>query len=160
VSTQEREATDVERIEWDGSLETGDEVVDLQHRTIHNLFNDLSAAPDNAAEILGALDFLTQHVLVHFATEEDLMHREGFPQPLADIHIAEHRTLTDEVRWQVLEFREGNLLSTEPLIAFLREWLVSHVYKCDRVLIEHVQARGAFAEMPEDWARLQVSSVA
>ena len=57
------------RVEWDSSLETGDPIVDLQHRAIHNLFNQLQCAIDDASEVLATLDYLTQHVLVHFATE-------------------------------------------------------------------------------------------
>jgi hemerythrin len=145
----------VDRLEWDASLETGDAVVDLQHRTIHNLFNELTSAPDNASEILNALDFLTEHVLVHFATEEDLMYAEEFPDDLTQAHIAEHRALTTEVRWQVLEFRDGTLSSTQPLIEFLRAWLAEHVHACDRLLVEHIRSRGVCAQLPEAWATIE-----
>ena len=69
----------MDRIEWDASLETGDAVLDLQHRTIHSIFNQLHETDDDPAAVLGVLDFLTQHVVAHFVTEEDLMVRETFP---------------------------------------------------------------------------------
>jgi hemerythrin-like metal-binding protein len=138
-------------INWDASLETGDAAVDHQHRTIHNLFNQLERSAGHTDEVMRILDFLTEHVLVHFATEEELMLREEFPPALATAHIAEHRTLTQGVRDQVLAFRCGRLTSTKPLIGFLREWLVTHVHACDRQLVEHVQARGVTVQLPPAW---------
>ena len=150
----------MQRIEWEASLETGDPVVDLQHRTIHNLFNRLADAGDNAAEILATLDYLTEHVLVHFATEEALMRAEQFPAGLTAAHVGEHHALTAGVRDRVLEFRDGRLTSTAPMLEFLRQWLTLHVHECDRVLVEHVRARGAAAEVPEAWIELRKSASA
>ncbi len=144
----------MDRIEWDHTLETGDAVVDLQHRAIHDIFNRLHDSRDDPSQILGVLEFLTQHVIVHFATEEDLMPREEFPAHLTEVHIAEHRQLTDGVRMRVLEYREGRLDSTQPLLELLHTWLLSHVHDCDRILIEHIQARGVAAEMPDAWSAI------
>jgi hemerythrin len=141
----------VDRVEWDASLETGDAVLDLQHRTIHSIFNQLRETEDDPAEVLRVLDFLTQHVVAHFVTEEDLMPREEFPEHLAAAHIAEHRVLTDSVRRHVIEYRAGKLTSTAPLLELLHTWLVTHVHDCDRLLVEHIRNRGVAAELPEGW---------
>jgi hemerythrin len=141
----------VDRIEWDASLETGDPVVDLQHRAIHGIFNQLCDAGDDPSQILGVLDFLTQHVNAHFATEEDLMPLVKFPQHLADVHLAEHRVLTENVRQYVLEYREGRFTSTSALLELLNTWLLSHVHDCDRVLVDHIRLRGVSAEIPAGW---------
>ena len=139
------------RIEWDASLETGDAAVDHQHRAIHNLFNQLETSACNEAECMRVLDFLTEHVVVHFATEEELMLRSAYPAALAQAHIAEHHAFTDNVRDQVLAFRCGRLTSTKPLIDFLREWLTTHVHECDRQLVEYLHARGMTGRLPPDW---------
>ena len=136
---------------WDASLETGDEVIDRQHRAIHALFNQLEAAADNEAEIMRALDFLTEHVAVHFAMEEDLMRSEEFPPRLTEAHVFEHERLTEGVRDQVLAFRTGQLDSMRPIVDFMREWLVTHVRQCDRQFIEHISARGVAAQLPDAW---------
>lgn len=139
-------------IDWDPSLETGDDLVDFQHRTIHKLFNELETAADNAQEIMRVLDYLSEYVLMHFATEEDLMEREHFPADEAEKHVVEHRDLTEGVRVKVLEFRSGDLTSTAPVIEFLRGWLKTHVHECDRLLVDHVRVRGGLARIPEPWA--------
>jgi hemerythrin len=141
----------VDRIEWDASLETGDRVVDLQHRAIHRIFNQLCDASDDPSQILGVLDFLTQHVNAHFATEEDLMPRAEFPQHLTDVHVAEHRVLTERVREHVLDYREGRFTTTDPLLDLLDTWLISHIHDCDRVLVDHIRLRGVSAQMPAEW---------
>jgi hemerythrin len=138
-------------INWNASLETGDAAVDHQHRAIHNLFNQLESSAGHTDEVMRILDFLTEHVIVHFATEEELMLRVEFPSALAAAHIAEHRSLTDSVRDQVLAFRCGQLTSTRPLISFLREWLTTHVHECDRQLVDHVRQRGVAASLPAAW---------
>lgn len=138
--------------QWDKTLETGDPLVDQQHKRIHQIFYDLEAAEDTPGEIMRVLDRLTVHVAAHFATEEDLMVREEFDPNIARLHRAEHQRLTDDTREFVLKFRVGELTSTAPLVAFLREWLGGHVESWDRVLIDHVRARGAAAVLPEPWA--------
>ena len=139
------------RIEWDARLETGDPVVDHQHRAIHNFFNQLESSSGDPAECMRVLDFLTEHVVVHFATEEELMLRSAFPPELAKSHIAEHHRFTDSVRDQVLAFRSGRLTSTKPLIDFLREWLTTHVHDCDRQLVEHIRSCGVVGHLPQEW---------
>ncbi|MDR3686543.1 MAG: hemerythrin domain-containing protein [Coriobacteriia bacterium] len=137
---------------WDESLETGDPLVDQQHRRIYRIFYELEVADDTPGEIMLVLDRLTSHVALHFRTEEDLMRREEFPAHETLLHQAEHRRLTEQTRAYVLQFRTGELSSTAPLIAFLREWLHSHVESCDRVLVDHVRARGGAARLPAEIA--------
>jgi len=139
-------------IEWDSELETGDPLVDQQHQRIHQILRELEHAEDTPAEVMRALDRLTAHVSVHFATEEALMEREEFPDHLAEAHRLEHARLTENTRSIVLSFRQGELTSIVPIVVFLRDWLSNHVHECDRILIEHVRARGGAAVLPEPWA--------
>lgn len=139
----------MDTLEWDSELETGDALVDQQHRDIHDLCNELVSVESSAAEIMSVLDRLIDHVLTHFATEEDLMQRESYPPELAAKHIAQHRELTEGARQKVLEFRSGTLTSTGPLLEFLRDWIASHVAEHDRGLIEYVRARNGLGSPPE-----------
>lgn len=141
------------RIDWDPTLETGDSLVDNQHRAIHELFNDLESAEGGRSDgIMSVLERLLDHALMHFATEEELMRRTQYPADLIEEHVALHRALTEATRQNVLDFRSGKLDDAGPLVEFLREWIVVHVHECDRALIEHVRARGAVAILPEPWA--------
>jgi hemerythrin-like metal-binding protein len=137
---------------WDKSLETGDPLVDRQHRDIHALVNYVAAADDRPDELLRVLDRLTEYVDCHFTTEEGLMHRSGYVGTEADRHIAEHQELKQAARDAVLQYRMGKLNSTKPLVEFLRTWLSEHVHGRDRALVEFVRSRGETATLPEPWA--------
>jgi len=130
---------------WDETLETGDPLVDQQHCRIYQIFYELEAADDTPGEIMLVLDRLMSHIAVHFGTEEDLMRREEFPALATQLHQVEHRRLTESTREYVLQFHTGELASTAPLVVFLRDWLNRHVESCDRLLIDHVRARGGAA---------------
>jgi hemerythrin-like metal-binding protein len=139
-------------LEWDESLETGDPLVDQQHRNIHSLVDYVEAARDRPEELMRVLDRLMEHVECHFATEEALMERTGYVGKDAEEHIAEHRELTEGARDTVLQFRRGELNSMEPVVAFLRTWLSDHVHERDRKFIEFVREQGGAAILPEPWA--------
>lgn len=137
---------------WSDALQTGDALVDKQHRDIHLLVDYVAAAEDRPDEVLRVLDRLMAHVDCHFATEEALMARIGYEDARADAHRSEHQALTQSARDMVLRFRSGELQSTEPLVGFLRGWLKGHVYEHDAEFIEYVRAHSAVAELPEPWA--------
>lgn len=139
----------MEHFVWDESLETGDALVDQQHRDIQQLVVNLATTEDRPDEILGVLDRLMQHVEAHFFTEERLMERAGYAGKQAEHHIAEHRLLTEAARSTVLRYRSGEFTGTGPVVELIREWLAGHVYEHDRLLIAFVRAQNLSAELPE-----------
>ena len=137
---------------WDESMETGDPLVDQQHRNIRLLVDYAEAARDRPDLLMQVLERLMQHVDCHFSTEEALMAKTGYMGLDASAHKAEHRQLTEDARDVVLRFRCGELTEMGPVVEFLRAWLANHVYSRDRVFIEYVRAQGALAILPEPWA--------
>jgi len=137
---------------WSEILETGDPLVDKQHRDIHVLVEYVEQAEDHSREVLQVLDRLMQHVDCHFATEEALMARVAYDGAPAQKHRREHRELTQSARELVLQFRAGDITSTKPLAEFMRGWLATHVHEHDREFIAFVRARSVVAEVPEPWA--------
>jgi hypothetical protein len=73
----------VKRIEWDGSLRTGNETVDRQHQTLIGIFNEFADACDLECDRVITADVLmrlSDYVSMHFADEESLMVRYDYPQ--------------------------------------------------------------------------------
>lgn len=134
--------------QWDRSMETGDPVVDQQHRDIHRMVDEVEGADGCPDELMRVLEGLMDYVECHFLTEEDLMRRSGFDPVLAERHVAEHHQLADAARSAVLKFRSGDLVSMLPLAELLRDWLATHVHEHDRELIEFVRARAIAASPP------------
>lgn len=127
---------------WDPSLLTGDATIDAQHRDVFVLIDDLACLEHaSPTELLQAADIIMDHVDVHFAMEEDLMGRWAFPKSETDVHVSEHLELKHKARQAVLGFRGGWDETGEPVIAFLRSWLVDHIENQDRELVEHIRRR-------------------
>ena len=137
-------------MDWDPTLETGDPVVDEQHRGVVALINEIDdIEPDDTAGLLSVAERLMDHVETHFGTEEDLMRRGGYPAEAYEAHVREHQLLKEKARDAVLQFRSGAKAGKEPFVEFLRVWLVDHIETEDRKLVGHVKVSGAAARRPE-----------
>lgn len=131
-------------ITWDPSLETGDELIDGQHRGIFDFANEVAAIEtDDVSVILGIVDRMMEHVDTHFAAEEDLMSRGGYPCQAAAEHKAEHRMLKDKARAATLGFRSSWNTTRGPFVEFLGTWLLDHIENEDRKLVEFLRANRA-----------------
>jgi hemerythrin-like metal-binding protein len=62
---------------WDASIETGDELIDDQHRSLFLLFDRVQAAEDSRDELMRTLEELSSYVAMHFSMEEELMARSA-----------------------------------------------------------------------------------
>ena len=124
---------------WSSDLETGDSVIDEQHMKLHALFGKLLDAEDSPENVRRVLDELSEYTLVHFAMEEDLMRRAGYPDDAFEAHVAEHRAFLDETRTQILHCQLEGPPSVTSLATFLHDWLADHVHESDRALVEFVQ---------------------
>ena len=50
-----------------------------------------------------------------------------------------------------LESSAGNGAECMRILDFLREWLTTHVHKCDRQLVDHLRSRGVAGRLPVEW---------
>lgn len=125
---------------WDPRLETGDELVDGQHRRLFELLEEFERAGDDVRSGLRMADAIMEHVEVHFETEEDLMRRWGYRSDLFADHARDHRTLKDEARRRVVDFRSGWETGRRAFVEFLSAWLIQHTTTFDATLVEHLRA--------------------
>lgn len=132
----------MERVEWDGSLETGHASVDEQHRELFAIFNEIVDATGSSACDGGNIDELlvrlSDYVSTHFSAEEDLMEFYGYPAELRDEHHRQHADLTSRTRELVLAHRTGGSDTVLPLLALLQEWLAGHIMGTDSLLVAHI----------------------
>jgi hemerythrin-like metal-binding protein len=134
----------VQVVGWDTSLETGDALIDAQHREVFELIAKLEVLPsDDPAVILDVAGQIMEHVDVHFSMEEDLMRRWSYPAADVEEHCEEHRSLKDRARSAVLDVRTGRVATTAPMVEFLRTWLTDHIDDLDRRLVDYIRERRA-----------------
>lgn len=132
------------RITFDRTLETGDPEIDEQHRELFDRIDRLLAASRERRtreEVGRMVSFLGDYVVHHFAAEERLMMLANYPE--ADPHRAEHAHFVREFGALSREF-ESEGPTTVLIIRVVNRvtsWLRQHIYRTDRVLVEHLKQR-------------------
>lgn len=126
---------------WKKSYETGMPDIDVQHRRLVGMINELSDAmlmQKGQRTVPHILEELVDYIQLHFSTEEAVMLKTSYPD--MEEHSQAHLDLTR----QVLEFKgrfdaEHELDSGE-LLNFLCEWLKNHIMVSDREFGKYVRS--------------------
>lgn len=132
--------------EWDASLETGNELVDGQHRHIYELINDLQASiveKRDRAEQDAVLADLIATSQAHFTDEEQLMRSVGYPGMMGQRQ--QHREFISETRRLSEQYSSGEQRLPITLAIYLHNWLVMHMRNEDTKIVEHIRSRGGSA---------------
>jgi len=118
---------------WESSYKINHRDMDAQHLVLFSLLNqlDININADLSGECVDdILSALIAYMDYHFAHEEDLMRRVGYPH--LETHITTHRAFTEHVG----EMRD-RLAGVDPLQAALKvrnvvlEWLLGHILETD-----------------------------
>lgn len=127
-------------IEWRDEFSVGVPDVDLEHRQLIDLINDLHAALGKEEALTTVLDFLAEinaHIAAHFALEEKIM-RERHYDRYAD-HKRDHERLLDEIRDIMDDYEENALFSDAELAERLENWFSEHFRTHDARLHRHLE---------------------
>ena len=127
---------------WDSSFETGDRLVDEEHRTLIKMINEFHDAlqKQRATDLLNnVLTRLEDYILRHFSHEERLMLESDYPDFKA--HHAAHQNLARHAKEMIHGYRSGELGVPVTLSRFLQDWLTLHIMQTDKKLIHYLQAR-------------------
>lgn len=120
-------------ITWNDTLSVGISEMDQQHRKLVDLVNQLYDAMgqgkgDNVKNAI--LNDLIMYTKVHFAAEERLMQKYGYPE------FAAHKRLHDELTARAVQLKQkldaGQMVASVTLSSFLRDWLKNHITRVDK----------------------------
>lgn len=111
---------------WSSDLDTGIEDIDKQHQRIVDYLNELDSANGtgdrNATNHV--LNELVDYTQTHFAFEEGLLERAGYP------FLRAHRRVHDIFAQRVADFRKraagGENVAPE-VLSMLKVWLTNHI---------------------------------
>jgi len=124
----------MQKIKWTDDLSVGIELIDDQHKTWIDHYNNAAEAIQarhEVAQITRTLGFLSDYTETHFSTEEKAMAESRYPE--LEEHRAKHNDLHKTVSNMIEEFIEEG--STDILAAsvetFLGRWLIKHIQKFD-----------------------------
>jgi hemerythrin len=125
-------------IDWNGSLDTGIDVIDNQHRRIVDYINKLEDTSRNHSmeEVAVVLDELVDYTLSHFTFEESLMEEAGYP--FIKAHKRVHELFIRRVGDYMKRFKMGEDISQE-LHNTLKAWLINHIRNDDNDYAEIVR---------------------
>jgi hemerythrin len=121
-------------ITWNSHLETGNAVVDNDHKALINQINALDAAlkAGTAKEELGPMiGFLDKYVRAHFAREEGIM--RTVKCPASGQNCVAHLALVRKLDGWVIRLKTGGA-TTSLVLEIYREasaWLQQHIVKVD-----------------------------
>lgn len=118
---------------WNSQYSVGVHALDEQHTGLFQALNELHDAmmKGQAQKLTGSLlNKLVDYTRKHFAAEEALMSRTGYPGIAA--HREKHRELTRQVEEFVARYDKGEITLNVQLLNFLREWLTNHIEKADK----------------------------
>ena len=125
-------------LHWSNDLDTGIDVIDTQHRRIVDYLNELNDANDNndAHATNHVLNELVDYTLTHFAFEEELQEKAGYP------FVKAHKRVHEIFVKRVAEFQAraaaGDNVAPE-LLSMLKIWLVNHIKEDDADYAESVK---------------------
>lgn len=123
------------KLEWKSNYSVGDTRVDSQHQRMFELANDMNNAQDRAALQLAAMK-LYQHVREHFAEEEALMRKVGFPQYTE--HVESHNKMLADLN-TVSQKIGKNEVSPDAIQALLKDWAMNHIAHADVQVAAYIQ---------------------
>ncbi|MEE4277747.1 MAG: bacteriohemerythrin [Halieaceae bacterium] len=103
---------------------------------VHALIKDRAPAGEQVETLREMADFTEQH----FAREEAMMQREGFPG--LEEQQEQHRMLLDRVKETLAAIARGERVNMIGVLNFLNSWLITHIMKLDHQYGEYFQKQG------------------
>jgi hemerythrin-like metal-binding protein len=133
-------------IEWSKDYELGIEQIDLQHKNLVAIINQLHdfisrGTAVSKDEIQDLLVSLTNYTIYHFDTEEDLMERYKYPS--YPTHKKQHESFKETVV-NALEQFDNDKINPNDIADFLKQWLLQHIAKEDTALSPFLKSQGIF----------------
>jgi hemerythrin-like metal-binding protein len=129
-------------VKWDPSFSVKITVCDDHHKklfAIINTLHDAMLAGQGATMLDPIVKELLDYTRFHFSAEAALLEKAAYPSLAA--HRIEHQRFinkVDEFRQDITN-RKG---SSVPVLAFLKDWLSSHIKKTDQRYSDHMNSHG------------------
>jgi methyl-accepting chemotaxis protein len=131
-------------IQWNEAWLTGHAVIDADHAKLVEYINDLSRSALNKVPrsvLKEQLGRLTAFALEHFTREEGIWSNGGLLS--IDEHKAVHAKLICQVADFQSRFNSGQAEIDARILAFLRDWLVDHVFTTDKTAVHAISVQNA-----------------
>ena len=119
-------------LSWHDQYLIGERSIDDQHKELFRLVNEFHnhwISLHESKEIALVLNKLMQYAEHHFATEESIMEREGYPK--LEHHKGDHEKLVKTIFMLNEEYVGKHELASPDVQKFCKHWLVDHIIYAD-----------------------------
>ena len=123
-------------LEWESNFETGNDIVDSQHRYFVDLINRVASSfrkSNNDAYKAKLIRELGKYADFHFISEENIATALGLPG--ASGHHQRHAELLEEFSHRALDLKKGSL-SVDEFLDYLTDWFIGHTVYEDQKLFK------------------------
>jgi len=133
-------------ISWTPDLDTGIDIIDLQHRRIVDFINDLEVAhgSKDPEKIKRLVDDCVDYTLSHFAFEESL--QEDAAYQYCKAHKKTHELFSRRIFEYQERLAQGDDVAEE-LHGLLSRWLINHIKTDDAHYVSVVKASLGLTEI-------------
>lgn len=127
--------------EWKNKFETGNVVLDDEHRQLFVQINECitaSRSGQSSSDLISRLQAIYSSLLQHFEHEEHAM--AGMAGLDFSCHKAQHNYLLDRIKSEIFDFtHEGahGRTSIQEILFVLHDWYVAHITIEDRKVFAH-----------------------
>ncbi len=125
--------------EWKKEYETGIEKIDIQHKVILKILNELYriiVEEQQVAILDEILDELVSYTKYHFSEEERLFEQINYNNEIK--HKAEHRIFFEKIQ-KFIERKEKGEDIVLDLVNFLANWLIDHILVSDQGYVSFIK---------------------
>lgn len=132
-------------MQWGNEFSTNIREIDEQHLRLVDLINALQKAMRSGqgrSAIKEVLEELKQYTVFHFAHEESLFEKYGYPE--SEAHANEHKMFVDKVLSFEEKILSGRSSVTSEVLDFLKQWLTKHIKVVDRAYSPYMNGKGLY----------------
>ncbi len=127
-------------IEWNNKMSVGIDQIDIQHKKLVQIINNLHDAlkNDSFEEVLRPVFMeLIDYTKTHFSTEEDIMEKAGYKD--LEHHRKQHTMFVAKMMKMKNRCYQGKEEISVELISFLSSWIIGHILHSDKDYVETVR---------------------
>lgn len=132
-----------ELLQWKEEFSVEVEEIDIQHKNIVKILNDLNSAfmeKKQEQVIEKIVAELSDYTVYHFDTEERYFLQFDFEH--SQEHIREHNDFKEKVLQFEEKLKTNKTFLTYEVISFLKDWLVKHIAGSDKLYIKCFKDNG------------------
>lgn len=132
------------KFEWNEIYELGIPEIDLQHKKLISISNelyDVATKGDVNLKITMSkiLKNLTDYTVYHFTSEEEFMKKYGYQG--APMHKIAHDNFVAEVTQQIKNLSEGSQEDVLLFYDYIANWILAHIAKADKIWAAFVKEK-------------------